>query len=86
VGKVTNYFSKLNVAEILIETNQLSVSDEILIIGPTTGVYEDLLNEVRVNLNPVQTAEKGDLCSIPVSDTVRKNDKVYKWITEVDHF
>lgn len=86
VGKVTNYFSKLNVAEILIETNQLQISDEILIIGPTTGVYEDTLSEIRVDLNPVQTAEKGDLCSIPVSDTVRKNDKLYKWITEVDHF
>lgn len=86
VGKVTNYFSKLNVAEVLIETNQLQILDEILIIGPTTGVYEDTLSEIRVDLKPLQTAEKGDLCSIPVSDIVRKNDKVYKWITEVDHF
>lgn len=86
VGKVTNFFSKLNVAEVLIETNQLTKNDEIMIFGPTTGVYEDTLAEIRVDLKPVETAQKGDLCSIPVKETVRKNDKLYKWIVEVDHF
>lgn len=86
VGKVTNYFSKLNVAEILIETNQLDIDDEIMIFGPTTGVYEDTLSEIRVDLRTVTSAQKGDLCSIPVKDTVRKNDKLYKWIVELDQF
>jgi U32 family peptidase len=86
VGKITNYFSKLNVAEVLIETNQLDINDEFLIIGPTTGVYENTLQEIRVDLKVVQKAEKGNLCSIPVDDTVRKNDKVYKWITQIDEF
>lgn len=86
VGKVTNFFSKLNVAEVLIETNQLTKNDEIMIFGPTTGVYDDTLAEIRVDLKPVETAQKGDLCSIPVKETVRKNDKLYKWIVEVDHF
>lgn len=86
VGKVTNYFSKLNVAELLIETNQLEIQDEILIIGPTTGVYEDTITEIRVDLQVVNTTVKGDLCSIPVHEMVRKNDKVYKWITQIDEF
>ena len=86
VGKVTNFFSKLNVAEVLIETNQLKKMDEILIIGPTTGVYEDSVSELRVDLITVQEAQKGDLCSIPVNETVRKNDKVYKWVTQIDEF
>ena len=86
VGKVTNFFSKLNVAEVLIETNQLKKMDEILIIGPTTGVYEDSVSELRVDLITVQEAQKGDLCSIPVHETVRKNDKVYKWVTQIDEF
>ncbi|PKP20659.1 MAG: collagenase-like protease, partial [Bacteroidetes bacterium HGW-Bacteroidetes-20] len=51
-----------------------------------TGVYEDTLAEIRVDLKPVETVQKGDLCSIPVKETVRKNDKLYKWIVEVDHF
>ena len=86
VGKITNYFAKLNVAEVLIETNQLNINDEIMIFGPTTGVYEDTLSEIRFDLKSVQTAHKGELCSIPVKDTVRKNDKLYKWIIEVDQF
>lgn len=86
VGKITNYFSKLDVAELLIETNQLSIDDEIMIFGPTTGVYEDTLSEIRMDLKPVLTVQKGDLCSIPVKDVVRKNDKLYKWVVEVDHF
>ncbi|MGI5821541.1 MAG: U32 family peptidase, partial [Bacteroidales bacterium] len=80
------YFTKLQVAEVLIETNSLSLQDEILIIGPTTGVYEAELSEIRLNLKPVEMVQKGDLCSIPVSEVVRKNDKLYKWIEVVDHF
>ena len=80
VGKVTNYFAKLSVAEILIEAQPLAVGDAIQINGATTGVYEDKLNEIRVGLQAVQSAVKGDLCSIPVTSLVRRNDKLYKLI------
>jgi len=86
VGKVTNYFGKLGVAEIYIETGTLAVGDSILIIGPTTGVYEDIIAEIRVDLNPVESAEKGVLCSIATSQTVRRGDKLYKWIEVIDEF
>ncbi len=39
-GKVTNWFGKLGVAEILVESASLKVGDKILIIGPTSGVVE----------------------------------------------
>lgn len=86
IGKVTNYFSKLQVAEILIETQELKREDSILIIGPTTGVYEDSVQEIRVELQPVEVAEKGIFCSIPVKETVRRGDKLYRWIEETDEF
>jgi len=79
VGKVTNYFSKLKVAEILIETYDISVGDEIMVFGPTTGVIDVKVEEIRVELQPVPQATKGVYCSITVSETVRRNDKVYKW-------
>ena len=79
VGKITNYFQKINVAEIKIETGSISVGDEILIMGETTGVYEDTISEIRVDLQPVQTAEKGVFCSIATKDLVRRGDKVYRW-------
>jgi putative protease len=81
IGKVTNYFSKISVAEILVETGELSVGDEILLIGPTTGVVEMTVPEVRVDLKPVQTAEKGVYCSIPIAPDVKlhRSEKVYAW-------
>lgn len=81
VGIVTNYFAKIGVAEVKMETNELSVNDDIMIIGPTTGVYEDVVREIRVDLEPVKTAEKGVLCSLPVKTLIRRGDKVYKIVS-----
>ena len=67
-------------AEIRIETHDLNVDDPIMIIGPTTGVYEDGIRELRLDDGPVTQAVKGDLCSIPVKTVVRRGDKVYKII------
>jgi len=80
VGKVTNYFSNLQVAEILIETNDISIGDEIMIFGPTTGVIDVKVEEIRVELECVNQAVKGVYCSILVPEFVRRNDKVYKWL------
>ena len=77
IGKGTNYFTNLRVAEFLIETIQLSVGDEILITGPTTGVIQTFVKEIRVNLQSVKTANKGEQCSIPIEETVRRSDKLY---------
>ncbi|MCD4746898.1 MAG: U32 family peptidase [Bacteroidales bacterium] len=84
IGKVTNFFSKLNVAEIKIETHSLSIDDEIKIIGPTTGVYEDIIKEIRVDLKNVEKTVKGENCSIPVKTFLRRSDKLYKIVdTEI---
>ena len=80
VGKVTNYFSNLHVAEILIETNDITVNDDVMIFGPTSGVIDVKVDEIRVELEPVTFAGKGVYCSIPVQELVRRNDKVYKWV------
>lgn len=86
VGKVTNYFSRLNVAEIQMETGELILGDAYLIIGPTTGVYEDEVKELRVDLKPVEKAVKGNSCSLLTHELVRRGDKVYKWIEKAEDF
>lgn len=86
VGKITNYFANINVAEIKMESGDMSVGDKIMIVGPTTGVYEADLSEIRVDLKPVPHTEKGEMCSIPTSELVRRGDKVYKVVTVVDEF
>ena len=80
IGKVTNFFKNLGVAEILIETGELKITDDILFIGPTTGVVEYKLSEIRFKEKPVTEVKKGDLISIVTPALVRRNDKVYKWI------
>ena len=86
IGKVTNFFANLNVAEIKIETHSLDLNDEIHIIGPTTGVYEDVIKEIRVALKPVEQAVKGEMCSIKVNETVRRQDKLYKIVEGIEEY
>ncbi len=86
IGKITNYYGNISVAEICLEEEFLEVGEEILIIGSTTGVYEDTVREIRLDLDPVQRAEKGSYCSIPVKELVRRGDQIYKWITVEDEF
>jgi putative protease len=78
IGKGTNYYDRIGVAEFAIETGEICVGDEVLIIGPTTGVIETRVDEIRVNETNTERATRGDTCSIPVSETVRRSDKLYK--------
>ncbi len=78
IGKCTNFFQKIGVAEFLLEAQTLSVGDEILVTGETTGAYEDVVEEVRVDLKPVEIVEKGTYFSIKTKDVVRRNDKLFK--------
>jgi len=82
VGKVTNYFNKLGVAEFLLEAQSLSVGDEILITGDTTGAYEDIVKEIRVQLQPVDKVDKGTYFSIKTSELIRRNDKLFKIVPQ----
>jgi putative protease len=78
IGKSLNYFAKIKVGEFKIETQELSVGDQILIMGPTTGVIETEIKEIRVALDPVQKVSKGTICSIPIDAKIRRADKLYK--------
>lgn len=79
VGKVTNYFKRLGVAEVLIEASPLAVGDEILWMGETTGCIEQVVGEIRLDLNPVDAVKQGDVCSIKVEGgDIRRGDKLYK--------
>lgn len=79
-AKVTNFFEKSGVAELLVESGELFEGDQILIMGTTTGVIELQVTEIRVNDEKVSLAGKGVRCSIPVNKLVRRSDKVYRLI------
>ena len=78
VAKCIKFFNKISVGEFLVESGQLSVDDNILIIGPTTGTVEMKIIELRENNIPVQSVFKGGVFSMLVNNTVRSSDKIYK--------
>ncbi len=77
VGKCMKYFSKIGVAEFLIENVDLHKGDKILVTGPTTGALIQECEEIRFDLEPVDAATKGQHISIKVNDRVRPNDRLY---------
>ena len=80
IGKGVKYYSNLGVAEFVVETQSLHVGDEIVITGPTTGAIITSVEEMRVDLKPVEEAVKGDHFSIKLDQKIRPSDKLYKWV------
>ena len=84
-GKVTNWFDRIGVAEISIESEALHVGDRAMAIGSTTGVVEFRVDDLRVNLEKADTAPKGVRCSVAVDPSIcpqgklRRGDKIYIW-------
>ena len=76
-AKAIKYFSKIGVAEFQVEAHELTVGDDILITGPTTGALRLTCDEIRYDLQPVSKAEKGWRVSIPVTEKVRPSDKLF---------
>ena len=77
IGKVINFYKRINVAEILIESGVLKLGDEIMFQGPTTGVTEQKITSMQKNHKPINQAKKGERIAIKTNSTVRENDKVF---------
>ena len=82
VGKGINYFSKIGVAEFLIESGELLIGDEFIITGPTTGVIHGKVKEIRINKEVKDMAKKGEKCSFPLNSIIRRSDKLYKIVNQ----
>jgi putative protease len=80
VGKAIKHFGNLGVTEFLVETQSVRQGDELLITGPTTGALFVTANDIRVNLQTVAEALKGDHFSIQINEKIRPNDQLYKMV------
>ncbi|MDR1121265.1 MAG: U32 family peptidase [Dysgonamonadaceae bacterium] len=78
VGKAVKYFTNIQVAEFLVETQSLRVGDKILITGPTTGAVFHTVNEIRVEQQAVPETVKGEHFSIRIEAKIRPSDKLFK--------
>lgn len=78
VGKAEHYYTKSKIAQFLIENNELSIGDKVLISGPTTGEQELTLSELFANGGPCETAKVGDQITFESPFRIRLSDKLYK--------
>lgn len=81
IAKGIKYFGGLGVAEFEMESGSLKVGDEILITGPTTGALMQTVEEIRVELNPVEETVKGERFSLKTLEKVRPSDRMYKMVS-----
>ena len=81
VGRVTNFFKKLSVAEVAVEAAPLNEGDEIFFMGPTTGVVEQTLDELHGPEGEVtKEVLQGNLCAIHTNELIRRGDQLYKFV------
>lgn len=78
-ARAVRYFPKIGVGEFQLESGSLSVGDEVIVTGPTTGAEIFTVGELRVDLKPVQSVGKGDRFSMPVPARIRPSDRLYRW-------
>ena len=77
IGKITHYFSKINVGVIEINKGELHVGDTIHIKGHTTDFYQKV-QSLQVEHSPVDSVKVGESAGLKVESPVRENDLVLK--------
>lgn len=78
-AKAIRHFPKIGIGEFQMEAGELKVGDEVVVTGPTTGALIFNVEELRLDLKPVEMVKKGDRFSLPVPAKVRPSDRLYLW-------
>lgn len=84
VGRITNFYKKISVAEVTVEASTLDRGDTVFFMGATTGVLEQKAGEIYLDDGPVESVRQGDVCSIRTERPVHRGDKLYKEIERRD--
>jgi putative protease len=79
IGKGVKYFEKIGVGEFLMESHDINIGDKLIVTGPTTGLIETTVEEIRLGSgDSVQQAVKGNTISLQIGEKIRASDKLYK--------
>jgi translation elongation factor EF-1alpha len=81
VGKITHYFSKIQVGVIKVEKGVLRVGDVIRIKGHTTDFIQKV-DSLQMEHAPVEQIKAGDSAGFKVEGPVREHDVVFKVIED----
>ena len=80
VGKVTNFYKRISVAEILVEASPLERGSTVFFLGEKTGVVEQHDVVPYVADREADVAVQGVFCSVKTEREVRRGDKMYKFV------
>ena len=80
IGRIENFYSKKNVANIKILSGDLKKGDKILIMGEKTGVIEEIVDSMEINHRKIEIAKKGQNAGLLLKNKAREGDEVYKVI------
>jgi len=79
VGHVIDYFAKIGVAAIDIESGEIRVGDTLQFSGHTTDFTQEI-KSMQIENEQIDRAIAGDSVGIKVEERVRGGDEVYKVI------
>lgn len=79
VGTVSHYFAQPQVGAVKLEA-ELRVGDLLHIRGRTTE-FEQTVNSMQIEHEPVEMADPGSEVGIKVVERVRKGDQIFKVTT-----
>jgi putative protease len=77
VGKGLNYYSEKGIALFMLEAEELKLGDDIIVTGPTTGIVEHKLTQMKVDDKDSDVAKKGDEVTFPLPEKIRHKDKLF---------
>jgi len=80
IGRITHFFSKINVGVLELTKGELRVGDTIHIKGHTTDFYQKI-ESMQVEHSAVESAKPGEAVGLKAESPVRENDIVFK-VTE----
>jgi len=77
IGLINHYFDKAKIAELNLQAHPLKLGDRLVVMGNTTGVVYGDVKEMMMDEEKIEEAKHPNLVTVPISDKVRKNDRVY---------
>lgn len=80
VAKGMKYYDAAGVGEFMMEAQTLSTGEEVLITGPTTGVVQAFIEEIRVENEVRESVKRGETFTVMLNEKIRPSDKLYKLV------
>lgn len=81
LGRITNFFGKISVAEIQLNSGNLKRGQLLQVEGEKTGFVRFAANSMQIDLKDVDFAKKGQKVAVKCPHKLRRGDNVYTFTT-----